>query len=182
MTNHVNVLDWGVAHDRELPPAMLIPVIDHGHIDVVRWAKSKGMEMPSAACKIACRRTDLPMLQYLRSIDCPWGNNPLGAPPHPGPSRAAQLRAWALANGAPDGTGEERDDPTERYHGHSSDDDGEHSYSYGDDFEQMPEGMPMPVLGPFVGPPGGFIGGPGFGPPPPGFGGPPFPILGPMMF
>ena len=43
----------------------------------LRWAHAHGCRLPEDACKLAIGASKLRTLQWLRSVDTPWGEHPL---------------------------------------------------------------------------------------------------------
>lgn len=70
----------------------------------LRWAHAHGCRLPEDACKLAIGASKLRTLQWLRSVDTPWGEHPLIHHPSDWPRlkrEIVEVHKWAAQHGAP---------------------------------------------------------------------------------
>lgn len=95
----INVLDWffdnGFIVDAR---AVIENGAVEGHKSVLVWAREHGIELDQDACAYAAWGGQLPLLQWLREIDCPWGGYVFSFAYAGG---HGHIEEWAIDNGCP---------------------------------------------------------------------------------
>lgn len=73
---------------------------EHGHLDVLVWARSNGCEWGGATtCAAAADRGHLHVLRWLREKGCPWNFETIAIAEMEG---HMEIAAWAKENGCPE--------------------------------------------------------------------------------
>ena len=103
--NHLHVLEWvhskaerGEGNDYRIDPLVYDLAARKGHIEVMRWAKDKGIPWSDRCWSEAAKAGRLESLRWLRENECPW--DPREVCRYAAAGGHLDVLKWARENGA----------------------------------------------------------------------------------